>query len=75
MICFSNDCLSKICLSEMICLAVVGRYNFHYLKNLLADKKKPVVAFRIAKLSLELSDIFPRCKVCVKTLLVFSNKL
>ena len=43
--------------------------------NLLVDKIKAIVALRILELSLGLSDVFPKSKVCVKTLLVFSNKL
>ena len=43
--------------------------------NLLVDKIKSIVALRILELSLGLSDVFPKSKVCVKTLLVFSNKL
>ena len=34
-----------------------------------------MVARRILELSLELSDAFPKSKVCVKALQVFSNKL
>ena len=34
-----------------------------------------MAALKILELSLRLSDIFPKGKVCVKTLLVFSNKV
>ena len=43
--------------------------------NLLVDKIKSIVVLRVLELSLGLSDIFSKCKVCIKTLLVFSNKL
>ena len=43
--------------------------------NLLVDKIKSIAALRILELSLGLSEVFPKSKVCVKTLLVFSNKL
>ena len=64
---------------QIICLFMVSRYNFHcYISgssNLLVDKIKSVVALRILELLLGLSDVFPKFKVCVRTLLVFSNKL
>ena len=67
---------------QIICLNVVSRYNFLYLKKLFIksfsrqDKINcSIVALRIMELSLELSDIFLKSKVCVKTLMVFSNKL
>ena len=43
--------------------------------NLLVDEIKSVVASRILELPLELSDKFPKRKVFVKMLLIFSNKL
>ena len=53
--------------------------TFIFLKSyssiLLVAKIKSIAAFRMLELSLELSDIFPKSKVCVKMLLVFSNKL
>ena len=58
---------------------VFSRYNFHYLRklftDLLVDKIKSIVALTILELQLGLSDIFPKSKVCVKTLLVFSYNL
>ena len=42
---------------------------------MLFDKIKSVVTLRILELSLGLNGVFPKNKVCVKTLLVFSNKL
>ena len=43
--------------------------------NLLVDKIKSIVALRISELSLGLSNVFPKSKVCVKTLLAFPNEL
>ena len=64
---------------QIISLLVVNRYNFHYLKKLfiksLVYKIKSILALRVLKLFLGLSEVFPKSKVCVKTLLVFSNKL
>ena len=37
--------------------------------------KLSIVARRILELPLRLSDVFPKSKICVKTLVVFSNKL
>ena len=71
--------LIKTRLIELVCLFSVSRYNSwfleSYLSNLLADQIKSFVALRILELSLRLSDIFPKSKICVKALLVFSNKL
>ena len=65
---------------QIICLFVVCRDKFHYFKkscssNLLVAKIKSIVALIILELLLGLSDIFPKSKVYVKTLLVFSKKL
>ena len=43
--------------------------------NLFADKIKSIAALRILELSVGLSEVFPKSKVCLKTLLVFSNKM
>ena len=53
--------------------------TFIFLKklfiNLLVAKIKSIVTLGILELSLGLSDIFPKSKVCAKTLQVLSNKL
>ena len=64
---------------QIISLLVVNRYNFHYLKKLfiksfsLSDK----INFSIKGLGIITWSIWgiSKSKVCVKTLLVFSNKL
>ena len=44
------------------------------MRALLVDKIKLIVVLRVLELSLGLSDIFPKSKICVKMLLVFFNK-
>ena len=51
------------------------RFNENNLRNLLVAKIKLIAALRILELSLELIDIYPNSKDCVKPLLAFSNKL
>ena len=43
--------------------------------NLLANKKKFIVALRVSALSVMLNDLFPKSNVCVKMESIFSSNL